>query len=250
MSTLDERRRIATAGVEDGSWEDGFAPPRVFLQPIAAPSILGLAGFAGATFVVASNLAGWWGSSTSGLVLAPFAAMFGGLAQLLAGMWAYRARDGIATLAHGTWGSFWLAYGILNVLLATHTLTAPTPWYHDPAVGFWFFALAITTGIATVAALTESLGLAAVLSTLTVGSALLAGGYIYGSHGWVQAAGWVLVVSAGLAWYMAAAMLLAGTTGRAILPLFKYGKAANKPGGKLVRPIQLEWAEPGVRMGQ
>src|SRR3954469_20093460 len=107
MSTLEERRETATAGVHDS--RNGLAT-RVFLQPIAAPSILGLAGFAGATFVVASNLAGWWGSSTSGLGLAPFAATFGGLAQLLAGMWAYRARDGIATLAHGTWGSFWLAY--------------------------------------------------------------------------------------------------------------------------------------------
>src|SRR5437764_14678011 len=124
MTTLDERRRIAAAGDEDTSWEDGFAPPRVFLQPIAAPSILGLAGFAGATFVVASNLAGWWGTPTSGLAIAPFAAMFGGLAQFVAGMWAYKARDAIATLAHGTWGSFWLAYGILNLLLAAPVLTA------------------------------------------------------------------------------------------------------------------------------
>src|SRR5437764_2524072 len=182
MRTLDERRDNAFAGVEEAAWEDGFARPRVVLQPSAAPSILGPAGFASATFIVASNLAGWWGAPTSGLVLAPFAAMFGGLAQLLAGMWAYRARDGIATLAHGTWGAFWLAYGILNVLLATHTLTAPTPWYHDPALGFWFFALAITTGIAAVAALTESLGLVSVLSTLTVGSAFLAGGYISRSY--------------------------------------------------------------------
>ena len=117
MSTLDERRANAFAGVEEAAWEDGFARPRVFLQPIAAPSILGLAGFASATFVVASNLAGWWGTPTSGLVLAPFAAMFGGLAQFLAGMWAYKARDAIATLAHGTWGAFWLAYGILNIRL-------------------------------------------------------------------------------------------------------------------------------------
>src|SRR5579884_2651241 len=87
MSTLDERRQTAFAGVEEAAWEDGFARPRVFLQPIAAPSILGLAGFASATFIVASNIAGWWGTPTSGLVLAPFAAMFGGLAQFLAGMW-------------------------------------------------------------------------------------------------------------------------------------------------------------------
>jgi uncharacterized protein len=251
MSTLDERQRTAFAGVEESAWEDGFARPRVFLQPIAAPSILGLAGFAGATFMVASNLAGWWGSPTSGLALAPFAAMFGGLAQFLAGMWAYKARDGVATLAHGTWGAFWLAYGILNILLATHVLTAPTPWYHDPEIGFWFFALAITTTIAAVAATTEGLALTAVLATLAAGSGILAGGYIYGSHGWVQVAGWVLVVSAGLAWYAGAAMLLESVTGRAILPMFKTAKPANAASGKLARrPIELEWAEPGIKMGQ
>jgi len=33
----------------------------------------------------------------------------------MAGMWAYRARDAVATAMHGMWGSFWIAYGILNV---------------------------------------------------------------------------------------------------------------------------------------
>src|SRR5919204_2596828 len=166
MSTMEERRATAAAGVQDSSAARNGFGTSVFLQPIAAASILGLAGFAGATFIVASNLAGWWGTTHSAIMLAPFAAMFGGLAQFLAGMWAYKARDGIATLAHGTWGAFWLAYGILNILLATHVLTAPTPWYHNPEVGFWFFALAITTAIAAVAALAESPGLVAVLSTL------------------------------------------------------------------------------------
>jgi succinate-acetate transporter protein len=223
---------------------------RVFLQPIAAPSILGLAGFAGATFIVASNLAGWWGTSDSPLVLAPFAAMFGGLAQFLAGMWAYKARDAIATLAHGTWGSFWLAYLILNILVATGKVTEPTPWYHNPELGFWFFALAITTAIAAFAAFGESLGLVAVLTTLAGGSGILAGAFIYGTHLWVEVAGWVLVFSAGFAWYTVAAMLLAYSTGRTILPTFKYTRAANVPGGRPVRPIELEWGEPGVKMGQ
>jgi len=248
MSTIQQRP------VEDWTQSNGvshgFAPPRVFLQPIAAPSILGLAGFAGATFIVASNLAGWWGTPSSPLVLAPFAAMFGGLAQFMAGMWAYRARDAIATLAHGTWGSFWLAYLILNILVATHVLVQPTPWYHNPEVGFWFFALAITTGIAALAALTESLGLFAVLSTLAAGSGILAGAFIYGSHGWAEVAGWVLVFSAGFAWYMVMAMLFAATTGRTILPTFKLNREADIPGHQPVHPIQLEWSEPGVKMGQ
>jgi succinate-acetate transporter protein len=250
MATLEERRVTALAGTEGERWTDGFAPPRVFLQPIAAPSILGLAGFAGATFIVASNIAGWWGTPTSGLVLAPFAAMFGGLAQFVAGMWAYRARDAIATLAHGTWGAFWLAYGILNMLLATHVLAAPTPWYHNPEVGFWFFALAITTGIAAFAATAESIGLVAVLSTLAAGSGILAGAYIFGSLGWAHVAGWVLVFSAGFAWYTVLSMVMLAATGRTVFPLGKYKKEANVPGGTPMRPIQLEWAEPGVKMGQ
>ena len=35
------------------------AAARIYLQPIVAPSILGLYGFAGATFMVAANFAGW-----------------------------------------------------------------------------------------------------------------------------------------------------------------------------------------------
>lgn len=250
MSTLEERRATAVAGTETEPWTDGFAAPRVFLQPIAAPSVLGLAGFAGATFIVASNIAGWWGTPTSGLALAPFAAMFGGVAQFVAGMWAYRARDAIATLAHGTWGAFWLAYGILNILLATHVLAAPVPWYHNPEVGFWFFALAITTGIAAFASTAESLGLLAVLSTLAAGSGILAGAYIYGSLAWAHVAGWVLVFSAGFAWYTVLAMVTLAATGRTVFPLGKYKKSANVPGKRPMRPIELEWAEPGVKMGQ
>jgi succinate-acetate transporter protein len=247
MSSLEERRQIAETGVRDE--HDGFGT-RVVLQPIAAPSILGLAGFAGATFIVASNLAGWWGTSHSPLALAPFAAAFGGLAQFAAAMWAYRARDAIATLAHGTWGSFWIAYLILNLMVGANVLQEPSPWFHNPEVGFWFFVLAITTAIGAVAALGEGIGVFGVLATLAAGSGILAGGFIYGSHSWVKVAGWVLVVSAGLAWYTVLAMVTLAAYGRTIFPLFKYERKANIPGRRPVVPIQLEWAEPGVKQGQ
>src|SRR5919202_1390393 len=103
----------------------GKAPARTFLQPIAAPSTLGLYGFAGSTFIVAANLAHWYGTPETPLFLFEFAAFFGGLAQFLAGMWAYRARDGLATAMHGMWGAFWMAYGLLFLLVATKTLTVP-----------------------------------------------------------------------------------------------------------------------------
>jgi hypothetical protein len=248
MSTL-ERQTAARSPAAGNGW-NGFEP-RIFLQPIAPPSILGLFGFAAATFIVAANLAGWYGNhTTSPLYLAPFAAVFGGVAQFLAGMWSYRARDGLATAMHGMWGSFWIAYGILNILLATHTLPAPAVWYHQPELGFWFFALAIITASGAAASLAESLGLFAVLSTLAAGSGIVAGAFIYGSEGWATVAGWVFVFSAGFAWYTATGMMLAGTAGRTILPLFKYSAKANTPGARPTQMIELDWAEPGVKHGQ
>lgn len=35
-----------------------------------------------------------------------------------------------------------------------------------------------------------------------------------------------------------------------ILPLGKPKKDANTPGAQPVKPIQLEWAEPGIKKGQ
>jgi len=60
----------------------------IALSPVAAPSILGLFGFAAASFMVATNLAGWYGHAETPLVLFPFALAAGGIAQLLAGRWA------------------------------------------------------------------------------------------------------------------------------------------------------------------
>lgn len=250
MSTLHERRQVASAGIDEDTWTDGFARPRVFLQPIAAPSVLGLFGFGIATFMVAANIAGWYGNAKTGMYLAPFALTAGGIAQFTAGMWAYKARDALATAMHGIWGSFWIGYGILQILFATHVLVAPAVVYKSVDLGFWFFALAVVTASGALASLAESLGLFSVLSTLAAGSGILAGALIFGSHSWFTVAGWVLVFSAGFAWYTATAMMLEATGGRVVLPLGKWNAAANKPGAKPTRPIELEWAEPGVKMGQ
>ena len=62
---------------------------------------------------------------------------------------------------------------------------------------------------------------------------------------WGKVAGWVFVVSAGVACYTATAMLLKASYGRVVLPLGKTDREANVPGGRPTRPIQLEWASPG-----
>ncbi|HET9163412.1 MAG TPA: GPR1/FUN34/YaaH family transporter [Solirubrobacterales bacterium] len=221
---------------------------RVMLQPIAAPSILGLFGFAGATFIVAAHLAGWYGTAESPAFLFPFAAMFGGLAQFLAGMWAFKARDGVATAMHGMWGSFWLAYGILSLLVAVGVYAIPTGSF--PELGFWFLVLAAITALGTVAAVAENLGLFTTLGSLAVGAAFLAVHYLTGIHWWEVAGGWILIGSAVAATYTAGAMMLEGAWGKVVLPLGKVEREANVPGARVTLPIEYEHAEPGVRMGQ
>lgn len=222
---------------------------RVFLQPIAAPSILGLFGFAAATFMVAAQEIGWYGNATSGQYLFPFAAAFGGLAQFAAGMWAYRARDGLATAMHGMWGSFWIAYGVFYLLAATGALTLPASGPF-PELGFWFFTLAAITAVGALAALAEGLGLTITLATLAVGAAFFGIGDYTGTTGWIDAGGWVLIASAIAAFYTASAMMLEGAYGRVILPLGKWRMQATIPGRTVTDTIEYERAEPGVRQGQ
>ena len=245
-----EARRVVT--VEHGTeWEDGFARPRVMLQPFAAPSILGLYGFAAATFMVALHLTGVYGGAKTNAELWPFAAMFGGVAQFMAGMWAYRVRDAIATAMHGMWGSFWIAFGILNLLVMWGKLPDhPAGSISDPAFAMWFYTLAAITAAGALAAIAESAGLFVVLGTLATGSALLGVGLSVAGGGWVKVAGWVLVASAIAAWYVATAIMLLAGAGKVVLPLGKPKREANVPGSRPVKPIQLEWAEPGIKKGQ
>jgi uncharacterized protein len=249
MSTSEARRVVTVESSTE--WEDGFARPRVMLQPFAAPSILGLYGFAAATFMVALHLTGVYGGANTNGVLWPFAAVFGGIAQFMAGMWAYRVRDAIATAMHGMWGSFWIAFGILNLLIMFGKVpNNPAGSVSDPAFAMWFYALAAITVMGAFAAIAENLGLVVVLGTLAAGSAILGVGLSVAGPGWVKVAGWVLVASAIAAWYVASSIMLLASSGRVVLPLGKLKKEANKPGGRPVKPIQLEWAEPGIKKGQ
>jgi hypothetical protein len=231
--------------LEYEQWRDRT---RLVLSPIAAPSILGLYGFAGATFIVAAHLAGWYGDSSSALYLFPFAAFFGGLAQFIAGLYAFRARDALATAMHGMWGSFWLGYGLLNAFFALGILAEPTGKF--PELAFWFFALGAITLVGAVAASAENVVLMLVLAALGGSSIVAAIANLLGSSATETVAGYGFVVSAGLAFYLASAMLLEASFGRVVLPLGKLSGESNRPGSQVTEPIEYEHGMPGARQGQ
>ena len=243
---MDHRQHLSNgSGQEFDRWR---ASTRVVLQPIAAPSILGLFGFAAATFMVATNIAGWWGNAHSGVYMFPFAAVFGGGAQFAAGMWAYRARDGLATAVHGMWGSFWIGYGILWLLVAAGDITLPAGKF--PALAFWFFPLAAITASAAVASVGQNLGVTSTLTSLAGGSACLAIGYLVGSSAWLHTGGWILFASSICAFYTGSAMMWKSSFGRVVLPLGEPRAQANIPGHLFTHPIEYHEGEPGVRQGQ
>jgi uncharacterized protein len=227
---------------------DAGFPTRIVLQPIAAPSVLGWFGFAGATFVVGAWMAGWFGSPASPDYLFPFAALVGGLAQLVAGAWSFRARDTLAAAMHGIWGAFWLGYGVLWALFATGNLIQPVGTFSS--LGYWFLALAAITASGAIAALARSVPLFMLLASLTGGAIVAAAGYLADSDSALTVAGYFLVISAVAAWYEATAMLLADSFGRVMLPLGAYTRDENVPGQARPRPIEWPLGEPGIKHGQ
>ena len=234
---------------EDWSAAEWRENTRIVLQPTAAPSILGLFGFFAATLLVGSHLAGWWGGTTAPILVFPFAFFLGGLAQFLSGMWAYRARDGLATAMHGIWGAFWMAFGLYQLLVTTGNLPAVVGPKNVP-FGFWFIALAAITMMGAFTSLASSIGLFTVLGPLAAGSAFAALGYIGGLHWSLVLAGWLFVVAAAAAWYVASALMMKAAYGRTILPTGELQASANIPGRRPEEPMEYEHGMPGSKVGQ
>lgn len=264
------RPRIAAAGAPEGSYTAPDRPglraleelavaddteawryrTRIFLSPIAAPSIMGLFGFMIATLMVGAWQAGWYGDAKTPLVLFPFALFAGGVLQSIAAIASFRARDGAAVAVHTAWGSFWIGWGLLELLVAVHVLPPIALGSASPTFAFWWIALTLVTMWVTFAALAESLLMFVVAGTLTAGSALTAAGFYAGNLGVLQAGGWLFVISAAAAWLTAGAMVMENAFGRTIIPLGKWSKAANIPGRQPTIPIAYPFGMPGARVGQ
>lgn len=223
---------------------------RVVLTPMAAPSIMGLFGFMIGTVMLGAWQAGWYGSAATPLIIWPLAMVAGGVMQGIAAVASLRARDGVATAAHTAWGSFWVGWGILQLLVATHVM-APMPLgVSNPSFAIWFVVLALVTFWAALGSVGSNMMLFVTLGLLTAGSAITAAGLWAGSLPAERVGGWIFVASAAAAWLVAGAMVLEQAFGRTIIPLGKWSKEANVPGRSAGDPVSYRAGEPGVRAGQ
>jgi succinate-acetate transporter protein len=185
--------------------EGGGDLAHMSLVKVPPPSILGMYAFAAATFIVSARMVHWYGNAQSAIVLFPLVLIFGGLAQFYAGTWAFQTRDAVALAMHGTWGSFWTAYGILEILYATGRVARPQGAF--PELGYWFIAMAAITWGITVAS-RENKGMMTVLTLLAIASTLEAVAQLAGINGLRMLGGYFLMASALVAWYVATVLIV------------------------------------------
>ncbi|SGZ06107.1 BQ5605_C031g10919 [Microbotryum silenes-dioicae] len=84
----------------------------VYHRKFANPAPLGLCGFALTTFMLSLINVGARGVATPNVVVGP-ALFYGGLAQLLAGMWEFAVGNTFGATAFSSYGAFWLSYAFI-----------------------------------------------------------------------------------------------------------------------------------------
>jgi uncharacterized protein len=189
--------------------------------PVADPAPLGLAAFALTTFLLSGHNA----SFIPDAIWVGVALFYGGLVQLLAGMWEFRNRNVFGATAFSTYGGFWLGLAMFIVLLSTsHGFAGLLKGADvDNSVAWFLIAFAIFNTYMLMWATRVSVAVLGVFLTLEVTEIVLAIGFFRVAHGmspyWIHVGGWVGLVTAAVAWYTSAAGVVNGMSTRAILPV-------------------------------
>lgn len=183
--------------------------------PIADPAPLGLAAFALTTFLLGAAGAGWMTAATGDAFLG-YALAYGGLAQLLAGMWEFRNRNVFGATAFSSYGAFWIGLALWALLVHP---ASPGQAAHDQ--GWIFLAFAIFNAYMLLMSAQVNMAVFCVFLTLQLAEIILFIGNFAESSGTVKFGGYIAVLTALVAWYASAAGLSNGIGGKIRLPLGK-----------------------------
>ena len=190
------------------------APPTSAAMTIADPAPLGLAAFAMTTFVLSFFNAGIVNGTGEPVVLG-LAIAYGGIAQLLAGMWEFRNNNTFGATAFTSYGAFWLSFWAFNQFFADKV---PAGELGD-AVGLYLIAWGIFTAYMWIASFRTTAAVSAVFLLLAITYFLLGIGESASADGLVKAGGWIGIATAIAAWYASFAGVANSTFGRTVMPV-------------------------------
>jgi succinate-acetate transporter protein len=193
------------------------------VSPVADPAPLGLAAFALTTFLLSASNAGWMTKATGAAFLG-YAFAYGGVCQLLAGMWEFRNKNVFGATAFSTYGGFWIGLffwvrfvqdaapppGILRAVYTAETVKD---------LGWILLAFAIFNTYMLLWSTQVNPAVFGVFLTLEITEVVLFIGFFTGNSSTIKAGGYIGVVTALVAWYTSAAGVTNGLPGRLRLPV-------------------------------
>jgi succinate-acetate transporter protein len=214
--------RLDTEGAEEG----GTAPraareaattptPQTGGWSPADPGPLGLAAFALTTFVLSMFNSGLMNGDKGEAVVIPLALAYGGIAQLVAGIWEFRTGNTFGATAFCSFGAFWLSFW---ALLSFNAAKIPVG-YVGKAVGLYLIAWGIFTTYMFVASLRTTAAIATVFGLLAATFIILGIGDAGGHENITKLGGYVGLATAAAAWYASFAGVTNSTFGRVVLPV-------------------------------
>jgi len=203
------------------------APP--VAQPAAAPAIpasgwgnsgpLGLTAFAITTFMLSMINAKLMPAAITPVVFG-VALMYGGIAQLIAGVIQFRTGNTFTGVLFSTFGAFWLSLFAIVQFFLKDIPVAQT----GHALGLFLYAFGIFTVLIWLASFRTNVVVVVALAGLAATLFVLGAGNYYGNGLTVETGGYMGLAVAALAAYLALAELCEFGYKRAVLPLFPLAK--------------------------
>jgi succinate-acetate transporter protein len=179
----------------------------------ADPGPLGLAAFAATTFLLSLFNAGIAPENLEKTVL-PLALFYGGLAQLIAGLFEFRKANTFGATAFVSYGAFWLSFAAFVQFVEPALPEAST----KTATGLFLLGWAIFTLYMFIASLKTSGALIGVFGFLFLTFLFLVLGTLAGVASLATVGGILGIVTAIVAWYGSFAIVTNSTFGRQVLP--------------------------------
>ncbi|MCJ1301547.1 hypothetical protein MMC08_004348 [Hypocenomyce scalaris] len=213
-----------------GEFQPGSYRP-VKNRKIANPAPLGLSAFALTTFVLSLINLGTRGVSVPNIVVG-IAFGYGGLVQLLAGMWEMAIGNTFGATALSSYGGFWLAFAIIFTpggfdIESTVEASGGAATFYD-SFGFFLMGWFIFTTILLLATLRSTVAFFFLFFTLDLTFLMLGIGYLQRTAAGapnphlVVAGGAFGIIAAFLAWYNALAGILDDSNSFFILPVVHF----------------------------
>ncbi|MGN6276249.1 MAG: acetate uptake transporter [Solirubrobacterales bacterium] len=192
----------------------GEKPERGPARFIAEPAALGLAGFALSTMVLSFINAGILSEAMLPVVLG-LALAYGGLVQLLAGMWAFVKNDTFAAVALSSYGGFWISFWALNQFFLKEIPVAD----QTGALALYLLSWGVFTFYMWIVSIKVSLAVNSVFLTLWIAYLLLGLGKALESTLLFHIGGIFGIATAACAWYTSFALVANRTTKRDWIPM-------------------------------